>query len=95
MISLFERSQAEQVNLVHFGLRWLSPEGAELAADRASCAYGFGQRTGATLHSMARAPGDRYYGLGDKTGGLDLHGRRLRTVMTDALGYDPQCVRLT
>ena len=22
---------------------------------------------------------------------MDLHGRRLRTVMTDALGYDPQC----
>ena len=82
-----------QVRLAPFGLRWLDADGAELAADRGSCAYGFGQRTGATLHAMAREPGDRYFGLGDKTGGLDLHGRRLRTVMTDALGYDPQCAR--
>ena len=80
-----------QVRLAPFGLRWLGADGAELAADRGSRAYGFGQRTGATLHAMAREPGDRYFGLGDKTGGLDLHGRRLRTVMTDALGYDPQC----
>jgi hypothetical protein len=84
---------APQVHLAPFRLRWLAPDGAELAADRASCAYGFGQRSGAVLHAMARAPGDAYFGLGDKTGGLDLHGRRLRTVMTDAMGYDPQCAR--
>ena len=85
------RQPVWQVRLAPFGLRWLGADGAELAADRGSRAYGFGQRTGATLHAMAREPGDRYFGLGDKTGGLDLHGRRLRTVMTDALGYDPQC----
>jgi alpha-glucosidase len=39
---------------------------------------------------MARRPGDRYYGAGDKTGPLDLHGRRLRCAMCDSLGYDPQ-----
>ena len=33
---------------------------------------------------------ERYYGLGDKTGPLDLHGRRLRTLALDSLGYDPQ-----
>ena len=39
---------------------------------------------------MARRPGDRYYGAGDKTGRLDLHGRRLRCAMRDSLGYDPE-----
>ena len=39
---------------------------------------------------MARAQTDRYFGLGDKTGAIDLHGRRLRTLALDALGYDAQ-----
>jgi len=38
----------------------------------------------------ARDAADRYHGLGDKTGRLDLHGRRLRTTMQDSLGYDPE-----
>ena len=38
-------------------------------------------------------PGDRYYGLGDKTGPLDLHGRRLRCAMSDSLGFDPRARR--
>jgi len=41
-------------------------------------------------HYLQRDRADRYYGLGDKTGPLDLHGRRLRTLALDALGYDPQ-----
>src|SRR5437879_1399317 len=39
---------------------------------------------------MARRPTDRYFGLGDKSGALDKHGRRLRTLALDALGYDAQ-----
>jgi alpha-glucosidase len=31
---------------------------------------------------------DQYFGLGDKTGPLDKHGRRLRTLQLDALGYN-------
>ena len=41
-------------------------------------------------HAFARGEGDRFYGLGDKTGRLDLHGRRLRTAMMDSLGFDPE-----
>src|SRR5438552_3923045 len=33
---------------------------------------------------------DRYFGLGDKTGPIDKHGRRLRTLAVDALGYNAQ-----
>ncbi|MBK9705141.1 MAG: hypothetical protein IPO75_17830 [Betaproteobacteria bacterium] len=40
-------------------------------------------------HYLQRERADRYYGLGDKTGPLDLHGRRLRTLAMDSLGYDP------
>jgi alpha-glucosidase len=59
-------------------------------ADRAdSYAYAFGERSGTLHHWQARDPAhDRYFGLGDKTGELNLHGRRLRTRQLDALGYD-------
>src|SRR5260370_21038600 len=39
---------------------------------------------------MARTQSDRFFGLGDKTGPIDLHGRRLRTLAVDALGYDAE-----
>ena len=71
-------------------LRWTDAQGRPLLADRASAAYMASSRTGAIRHYLQRESGDRYYGLGDKTGPLDLHGRRLRTLAMDALGYDPR-----
>lgn len=71
-------------------LRWCDASGRLFAADRATSAYFLSQRTGALRHYVARARGDRYYGLGDKTGPLNLHGRRLRTLALDALGYNPE-----
>jgi alpha-glucosidase len=79
-----------EIGLSPLALRWHRPDGALFAADRLSRAYGFGRQRPELLHAMARHPEDRYYGLGDKTGPLDLRGRRLRTVMTDALGFDPR-----
>lgn len=35
--------------------------------------------------------GDCYYDLGEETGGLDRHGRQLRTIMADTLGYVLRC----
>ncbi|HTL77597.1 MAG TPA: glycoside hydrolase family 31 protein [Casimicrobiaceae bacterium] len=58
------------------------------AADRASDPYAWHAPTSAVRHAMARDLRDQYFGLGDKTGPLDKHGRRLRTVALDALGYD-------
>src|SRR5437773_998716 len=72
-----------------FGLRWMS-DGTTFASDRSTYSYQWGERTGAIRHSMARASTDRFYGLGDKTGPLDKHGRRLRTLALDALGYDAE-----
>jgi alpha-glucosidase len=79
-----------EICLSPLALRWYHADGALFAADRPNRAYGFGRQRPDLLHAMARHPDDRYYGLGDKTGPLDLRGRRLRTVMTDALGFDPR-----
>jgi alpha-glucosidase len=71
-------------------IRWQDAQGRPLLNDRETSAYFTSSRTGAVRHYLARDRQDRYYGLGDKTGPLNLHGRRLRTLGLDALGYDPQ-----
>lgn len=77
-----------RVVLAPFALHWGQPGGPEFARDRTAHAYAFG-RNGEWQHASARHPADRCHGLGDKTGPLDLSGRRLRTAMKDSLGYDP------
>jgi alpha-glucosidase len=67
---------------------WALPDGTVFAQDRPSHATSFGAR--GLRHAAARHKNDRYHGLGDKTGPIDLHGRRLRTTMLDSLGYDAQ-----
>ena len=71
-------------------LHWQDAQGRPLLNDRETSAYFTSSRTGAVRHYLARDRTERYYGLGDKTGPLNLHGRRLRTLGLDALGYDPQ-----
>jgi alpha-glucosidase len=72
-------------------LRWSDSRTQQpIAADRATSAYMTEQRTGAVRHYLEREPAERFYGLGDKTGPLNLAGRRLRTVAMDSLGYDPE-----
>ena len=71
-------------------LSWVDGQGRPLMHDRATSSYFTSLRTGAVRHYLQRDRAERYYGLGDKTGPLDLHGRRLRTLALDSLGYDPQ-----
>lgn len=71
-------------------LVWYDKEGVNIAADRLSRPYFFSRRNNTIKHYMERNEKDRFHGLGDKTGALNLSGRRLRTVMTDALGYDAE-----
>lgn len=59
-------------------------------ADRATTAYMANKRNGVIRHYQTRAENERFYGLGDKTGELNLKNRRLRTVSMDSLAYDPQ-----
>ncbi|MGY0195308.1 glycoside hydrolase family 31 protein [Leptothrix sp. BB-4] len=76
-------------------LVWREPSadglsGRVFQSDRTTSAYLHERRTGLVRHCLERDPRDRYYGLGDKTGALDLHGRRLRCLGQDSIGYDPQ-----
>ena len=76
------------VRLYPFGVSWTDATGVAFAADRATQAYQASERTSTLRHWMAREPERQYFGLGDKTGPLNLHGRRLRTLQMDALGYN-------
>lgn len=81
------------VNLNPFGLKWQSagaPEGQFLAEDRPSRPYHFSASCSSLSHAMVRREGDVFLGLGDKTGPLNLHGRKLGIAMRDALGYNPK-----
>ena len=72
-------------------LEWQAGSGEPaLLCDRVTSAYLREKRTGAIRHCLQRNPAERYYGLGDKTGPLNLQGRRLRTGGMDSLGYDPE-----
>ena len=79
-----------EITLAPFGIAWALPDGTVFACDRASHPYLFAERGTSFRHHLTRDPADRYYGLGDKTGRLNLHGRRLRIAMLDSLGFDPE-----
>ncbi|MEO8537614.1 MAG: TIM-barrel domain-containing protein, partial [Betaproteobacteria bacterium] len=79
---------ALRIELRPFALHWHTSDGTPFASDRSSGGYDVSARGGLVRHSMARALEQQYFGLGDKTGPLNRHGRRFRTVALDALGYD-------
>ena len=89
-VELTTRALRLTLTLDGFRMDWALPDGTIFARDREIQPYCLGQKTHAFKHAMARALGDRHYGLGDKTGRLDLTGRRLRCAMRDALGFDPE-----
>jgi alpha-glucosidase len=57
-------------------LHWADGQGRTAGQDRGTSAYFTSPRTGAVRHYLQRDRAERYYGLGDKTGPLNLHGRR-------------------
>jgi alpha-glucosidase len=72
-------------------LEWFAPDSGQLyQSDRVTSAYLSERRTGLVRHCVVRDHHEHYYGLGDKTGPLNLHGRRLRCMGQDSIGYDPQ-----
>ncbi len=89
-VKLATRALCLTLTLDRFRMDWALPDGTIFARDRETQPYFLGQKTHAFKHAMARALGDRHYGLGDKTGPLDLTGRRLRCAMRDSLGFDPE-----
>ncbi len=81
-----------RIALDPFGVTWEQRDTAGTwrfaCGDRESYAYAVSPRRGTLHHWQRRDAHDRHFGLGDKTGPLDLTGRRLRTRALDALGYD-------
>lgn len=61
-----------------------------MAADRPTQSYDFGWWDGRAHHYLARPPGDRFYGLGDKTGDTNRAGRRFAMTNFDALAFDAE-----
>jgi alpha-glucosidase len=61
-----------------------------MAADRPTQAYEFGWWDGRAHHYVARTPGQRFYGLGDRAGDTDRAGRRFRLTNLDPMGFDAE-----
>jgi alpha-glucosidase len=83
------------IRLDGFLCRWEQREGVGgawtlMAEDRPTQAYDFGWWDGRVRHYLVRAPNDRFFGLGEKSGPMDRAGRRLRLCNIDAMGYDPE-----
>ncbi len=71
-------------------LVWSEPTTGQIyQSDRTTSAYLSERRTGLVRHCVERDPSEHYFGLGDKTGPLNLHGRRLRCLGQDSIGYNP------
>ena len=82
-----------EIMLVGFLCRWFQrdSDGWQLmAADRPTQSYDFGWWDGRVHHYVARQPGERYYGLGERSGAMDRAGRRYRLTNLDAMGYDAE-----
>ncbi|BBN18320.1 protein MpGH31.5 [Marchantia polymorpha subsp. ruderalis] len=61
-----------------------------LAEDLQSRAYVYDGHSAGVYHYMRRKADEVYCGLGERTGQLNLHGRRFRLEGFDAMGYDAE-----
>lgn len=59
-----------------------------LAEDRPTSAYLLNAHGDGVAHYQRRYTGERYYGLGEKTGDLERSGRRFEMRNLDAMGYN-------
>ncbi|TNH08473.1 glycoside hydrolase family 31 protein [Testudinibacter sp. TR-2022] len=59
-------------------------------ADRKTGAYLFGISNAQISHFLQRDVADQYYGLGEKAGNLNRHGRRFEMRNLDAMGYNAE-----
>ena len=78
------------VRLAGFFCRWeirVDDDWRLVARDRQTQAYDFGYWDGRPRHYVRRDPGERYFGLGERSGNLDRAGRRFEMRNIDAMGY--------
>jgi alpha-glucosidase len=79
------------VRLDGFFCSWEIRQGAawlRAARDRPTQAYNWGYWDEKIYHYLRREPGERYYGLGERSGEMDRSERRFRLTNVDAMGYD-------
>ncbi|WP_148356819.1 glycoside hydrolase family 31 protein [Peribacillus simplex] len=83
-----------QVKLNGFKISWFYRENSEwenFANDRQTQAYNFdGSLCQDIVHYLKRDLNEQYFGLGEKTGSVDKHGKRYRMQTIDAMGYDAE-----
>lgn len=75
-----------------FHLVWYSNDEEEepFAEDLAYRSYGYGECSGEKWHYQKKFEETTYYGLGERSGSLDLSGRRFRLERLDCMGYDAE-----
>ncbi|HUD29933.1 MAG TPA: TIM-barrel domain-containing protein [Novosphingobium sp.] len=81
------------IGLDGFHCRWEQRDGEgwrPMMVDRPTQSYDFGWWDGRVHHHVARPAGERYYGLGEKSGPMDRAGRRFRFTNLDPMGYDAE-----
>ncbi len=82
------------VKLDGFKVSWYYREGSEwvnFANDRQTQAYNFDGSLGqGVTHYLKRDLDEQYFGLGEKTGSVNKHGKRYRMQTIDAMGYDAE-----
>ncbi|WP_114226801.1 MULTISPECIES: TIM-barrel domain-containing protein [Sphingomonas] len=73
--------------------RWEQNDGdgwTLMAEDRPTQSYDFGWWDGRAHHYLARQPGERYFGLGDRAGDANRAGRSFRLTNLDPMGFDAE-----
>jgi alpha-glucosidase len=81
------------IRLDGFRCRWEQFDGGDwhlMMSDRPTQSYDFGWWDGRVHHHVACNTGERYYGLGERSGPLDRAGRRFRLTNLDPMGYDAE-----
>ena len=83
-----------QVKLDGFKISWFYRQDSEwmnFANDRQTQAYNFDGSLGqGIVHYLKRDLHEQYFGLGEKAGSVDKHGKRYRMETIDAMGYDAE-----
>lgn len=83
------------INLDGFKATWFfkrsDGEITQIAADRKTQAYNLDGSLGKGIyHYLQRNHDEQYFGLGEKSGDMDRHGKRYRMLSVDPMGYDAQ-----
>jgi alpha-glucosidase len=82
------------IHLNGFKIQWYAKTEAgwtAIANDRKTQSYNINNSLGeGVFHYLERSLEEQYFGLGEKTGNVDKHGRRFRMMNVDPMGYDAE-----